>query len=47
MLLNDASRVRSRYPGVIPVFTFFPLYYGMGIFGWLIFLALLGWINEE
>jgi hypothetical protein len=27
--------------------TFFPLYYGMGIFGWLIFLALLGWFYDE
>jgi hypothetical protein len=27
--------------------TFVPLSYGVGIFGWLIVLALLGWFNEQ
>lgn len=32
--------------GVNPVFTFMPLYLGTGIFGWLLFLLILDWLNN-
>ena len=32
--------------GVTRMVTFIPLYFGFGLFGWIIILWVLGWFND-
>jgi hypothetical protein len=44
---NEAARVQTRASRSGPVFTFAPLYLGTGVFGWILFLMILDWLNDQ